>query len=69
METDIKKLANKVKSDFAGLPDSYRADLEPALSRYLTIGEEPKDLTGVRVIVWDAVKLALTVDMLSQKKY
>lgn len=66
METDIRKLANKVKADFAELQDSYRADLEPALSRYITIGEEPS-LHGVKVIIWDAIKLAMAIGMLPKK--
>lgn len=67
METDIRKLAKKVKADFAGLPESYRTDLEPVLSSYLMIGEEPQTIHGIRAFIWDAVKLAVAIDMLPKK--
>lgn len=69
MGEDIKKIADKITADFATLPESYRVELEPALARYVTIGEEPKELSPVKTLIWDAVIMAIAVkNRISNKK-
>lgn len=61
MGENISKIADSIKADFATLPESYRAELEPALARYITIGKEPQNLSPVKTIIWNAVRLAIAV--------